>query len=132
MLTWRIPSPMNRRPESSAVETDEDQLGVKQPNNRHNQSSCGGTGKLNNLPFCSFDIFEITMGILCSAPPCETVSYLFLLPVEISYIQPDANKSKLPLYLNQILQLSVVVLLQFFPTEKSSILQYAICRNDCS
>lgn len=27
----------------------------------------GGGG--SNLPFCSFDIFDITTGILCSAPP---------------------------------------------------------------
>lgn len=38
----------------------ESKMKVKKKTHTHNK---------NNIPFCSFDIFDITTGILCSAPP---------------------------------------------------------------
>lgn len=56
---------MKSRPESSAGEEGEKSAegsGVIPV-----LTETGGGG--SNLPFCSFDIFDITTGILCSAPP---------------------------------------------------------------
>lgn len=68
MHTWRIPSPINRSPESSAANQK-----CKPINNLLFSSTKGEELINSSLPFCSFDILDITTGILCSAPPYEKI-----------------------------------------------------------
>lgn len=55
---------MKSRPESSAG-NEKNHL-----SKTNKKSKMEEVVKSNNIPFCSFDIFDITTGILCSAPPC--------------------------------------------------------------
>lgn len=63
-VTWRMPSPMKSSPDSSAGKRT---VALTQTNKRRGKMT--GSGEKKPWPFCSFDIFDITTGILCSAPP---------------------------------------------------------------